>query len=262
MKQDITVVILAGGQSSRMGKDKGLISVNGKPMVQHLLGVAQSIGLPVIIIANNPDYKQFNVPVYEDRYKEHGPLGGIHSGFYHSQTERIFVISCDTPFVQKELIESIIEASEGFEITVPRHEHKTHPLIGIYARSTFESLVKSLEAKTLKVMEFIKPFHHQVIDVSTLFDEEQFENINEPKDLYAQVKIKAFGMIAERMDSNETEISIPNKKAMNLRKYFNELWPFLSEMSYSIAIDQELREELNKNEQPNEIAILPPFAGG
>jgi molybdopterin converting factor small subunit len=111
-------------------------------------------------------------------------------------------------------------------------------------------------------MEFIKPFHHQVIDVSTLFDEEQFENINEPKDLYAQVKIKAFGMIAERMDSTETEISIPNKKAMNLRKYFNELWPFLSEMSYSIAIDQELREELNKNEQPNEIAILPPFAGG
>jgi molybdopterin-guanine dinucleotide biosynthesis protein A len=260
--EDITIVILAGGKSSRMKQDKGLMLVNGKPMVQHLIDVSQSLKLKTILIANNTEYTAFGIPVYEDVYKESGPLGGIHSGFTHSQTPRIIVLSCDTPFVNTALIKHLIEASNSHDITVPRHGFKTHPLIGVYSRNILNLLIESIDNNNLRVIDLIKKTIHLTLDVTTTFSADIFENINTKKDLYAQVNIKPFGIIKERIKGTDLTMSIPNKKNINLRNYFNDKWPFLNDISYTIAIDQELREELNKNEHPNEIAILPPFAGG
>ena len=262
MMKDITIVILAGGKSSRIGQDKGLISVNGKPMVQHLIDIAKVLKLNTIIIANNSDYESFNIPVYEDDYKEIGPLGGIHAGFKNTQTSKIFVLSCDTPFITAGLIKYIIEASNLYDITIPRHGSKTHPLIGIYTRDTVKPLLNTISHKKLKVMTLIDNLNSSIVDVTELFSSEIFENINTQKDLYAKVQLKSFGIISDRINKVDMTLSIPNKKQVNLRNYFNDKWPFLKDISYTIAIDQEIREELNKNEHPNEIAILPPFAGG
>ena len=69
-------------------------------------------------------------------------------------------------------------------------------------------------------------------------------------------------MISECMKQTEMKILLPNNKKLNLRKYFDKKWPILQNMTYAIAINQELREEINKKEKPSEISILPPFAGG
>ena len=259
---DITMVILAGGKSSRMGEDKGLLHVNGKAMVQHLVELSKSLILKAVIISNNNEYKTFGIPVYADQYKELGPLGGIHAGFKNTNDSRILVLSCDTPFINEAVVEKLLEASHSHDITVPRHGKKTHPLIGIYSRDIFNSLVQTLEDKELKVMSFIEQFNYSIVDVSEAFIPDIFENINTKDDLFARVQLKSFGMIAELMKDLDTMLSIPNKQNVNLRTYFNRKWPFLTDISYTIAIDQELREELNKNEIPKEIAILPPFAGG
>jgi len=246
----------------RMGQDKGLIPVNGKPMVQHLIDAIKPLKLKTILIAHNSKYNTFGVPVYEDIYKESGPLGGIHSALKHSKTPRVFILSCDTPFVNTTLIKHLIEVSNSHDITIPRHGSKTHPLIGIYSKNILNVLTESIHTNHLKVMDLINKLSHSILDVTEVFPEVLFENINTPKDLYAHVILKPFGIIAERMKGLDMTISIPNKECVNLRDYFNKKWPLLNNISYTIAIDQELREELTKNEQPNEIAILPPFAGG
>lgn len=259
---DLTVVILAGGKSSRMGSDKGLLNVNGKPMVKHVLDAVSHFNFETIIISNNSEYESFGVPVFKDIYKELGPLGGFHAAFENIKTNYILVLSCDTPFITKELVNKIIETANQFDITIPRHGTKTHPLIGVYSRKVLNVLIQSLKDKELKVMKFIEKFNHNIIDVTDSFPSGQFENINAQEDLYAKVNLKAFGMIAEKLEVSEMSISIPNKEHLNLKDYFNSKWPFLTEITYTISIDHELRDELNKNEQPKEIAILPPFAGG
>jgi len=260
--EDIAIVILAGGKSSRMGQDKGLIPVNGKPMVQHLINATKPLKLKTIIIANNSNYDAFGIPVYKDIYQDSGPLGGIHSGLINSQTSRVIVLSCDTPFVSTEFIEYLIKIANTHDIIIPKHGSKTHPLIGIYSENILNVLNESINNNKLKVMELIKKTSHSIHTVTSEFPEGIFENINTKKDLCAQVNIKPFGIIAEHMKGIDLTIEIPNKRNTNLRSYFNDKWPFLNKISYTIAIDQELREELNKNEHPTEIAILPPFAGG
>ena len=98
-----TAIILAGGKSSRMGSDKGLVLLNGKPMISYIIEILKKMQIPIIIISNNENYKQFGLPVFADIIKEKGPLGGIYTGLKNSKTESNIIVSCDVPFYQIEL---------------------------------------------------------------------------------------------------------------------------------------------------------------
>lgn len=75
-----------------------------------------------------------------------------------------------------------------------------------------------------------------------------------------KAKVKYFGMIAEKINQEEENIEFNNGE--NVRQFMENKYPELKEMEFKIAINQELREELNENDQEIEIAVLPPFAGG
>ena len=104
----ITGVILAGGKSSRMGTDKGLLELNGKPLIQYAIDTLKSIGLEIIIISNNSDYEQFGFPVYPDIIPDKGPIGGVYTALSYSSTEKNLIVSCDTPFLSKKLLNYLI----------------------------------------------------------------------------------------------------------------------------------------------------------
>lgn len=259
--KNITAVILAGGKSSRMGEDKGLILVDGKSMVQHLVNLFDEVGIKSIIIANNEDYNQFGKAVFKDIHQDVGPIGGLHSAFMNSDSNSIFVASCDTPFISSELVHFLINSYDN-NICIPKQNGKTHPLIGLYPRSVLKTIENQIENGNHKIMDLINQIDTNIIDVTNDFDADIFRNLNTKNDIQTNVEVRFYGLIAERLNQSETTVSIPNTSAIDLRDHFNKQWPFLNEVSYKIAIDQELRDELNKNEQPKEIAILPPFAGG
>ena len=259
--KDITAVILAGGKSERMGEDKGLMLIDGKPMVQHLINLFDELEMHSIIIANNDQYNQFGKAVFRDIRQDKGPLGGLHSAFMNSNSRSLFVASCDTPFITTELVNVLIKNYED-KVSIPKYNGKTHPLIGIYPRSIFETIESQLNHGNYKIMDLINSLEITPIDVTENFDANIFRNLNTKNDIQTDVKVSFYGLIAERVNQSEVTISIPNTSNIDLRNHFNTKWPFLNEISYKIAIDQELRSELNKNEHPKEIAILPPFAGG
>ena len=99
-----TGIILAGGKSSRMGEDKGLVLLNGKPMIQYVIEALKEVVSDIIIISNNASYNKFRIPVYADLIKDKGPVGGIYTGLYHSTTELNFCISCDVPMISSDFI--------------------------------------------------------------------------------------------------------------------------------------------------------------
>lgn len=259
--KNTTAVILAGGKSSRMGEDKGLILIDGKPMVQHLVNLFDEVGMQSIIIANNQDYNEFGKEVFNDIHQDKGPIGGLHSAFMNSDSNTIFVASCDTPFITSDLVRVLVNNYDN-NICIPKQSGKTHPLIGLYPRSVLKTIENQIENSNHKIMDLINQVDTNVIDVTSDFDEDIFRNLNTKNDIQTDVEVRFYGLIAERLNQSETTLSIPNTSVIDLRQHFNMQWPFLKEVSYKIAIDQELRDELNKNEQPKEIAILPPFAGG
>mgnify|MGYP000020578250 CR=1 FL=1 len=177
-----TAIILAGGQSSRMGEDKGLMNLEGQPMIQYIIDSVKQIASNIIIIANDKAYEQFGFEVHEDLVKEKGPLVGIVTGLSASKTELNWIISCDAPYVSKDLLLDLMNKLNEFEAVVPEKEEKKHPLIGAYKKSTLPVFKQALALNHLKIMTVISQLHVLFMDANN-FDVLTFRNLNSKKDL-------------------------------------------------------------------------------
>ena len=102
---DITGVILAGGKSSRFGSNKALAIVDGKPLIQHVADLISSLFAECLLVTNTPaEYEFLSLPMTHDRYRDSGPLAGIHAALLKIRTPRAFVVACDMPNLSQELI--------------------------------------------------------------------------------------------------------------------------------------------------------------
>jgi molybdenum cofactor guanylyltransferase len=184
-KHTVTGYILAGGKSSRMGTDKGLILFNGKSIIEHIMEQLQPVTDKVIIVSNNPAYEKFGVEVITDLVREIGPAGGIFTALSHSKTAQIFVLSCDMPFVTTAAIEYVIQHASQSQITIASHDGRSEPLFGIYSKSCLTLWDMLIKKGFLKLQEMVAEFDLLKLnmDGSPLFTRNVFININTPEDL-------------------------------------------------------------------------------
>jgi molybdopterin-guanine dinucleotide biosynthesis protein A len=178
----MTVLILAGGKSTRMGQDKGLMEFNGKPMVAHVIDAAKKISDQIILVANKEAYNQFGLPVVKDEVFEKGPLGGIYSGLKKSDTDYNLVLSCDIPFIHQGVLEFLVESSTGNDVTVASQAGKTHPLIGVYRKTCLPVIKNHLQADKLKLMLLFEEVKTRFVEMDD-FLSSNFKNINSKEDL-------------------------------------------------------------------------------
>lgn len=182
----ITGIILAGGRSSRMGEDKGLVLLNKLPMISYVINALKEITDEIIIIANNKAYDQFGLPVYSDIILDKGPIGGIYTGLNYSKTELNIILSCDSPFMTSSFLKKLIEQSADYQITIPSYEERIHPTIGIYKRDVVTILEQQIAANELKLLRTIEKVPNQIISFSSsdsVIDPKIFSNINTKQDL-------------------------------------------------------------------------------
>jgi molybdopterin-guanine dinucleotide biosynthesis protein A len=177
-----TGIILAGGKSSRMNQDKGLMILDGKPMVQYVIDIFKNLVDDIIIISNNPEYEQFGYPFYSDLVKDKGPLAGIYTGLFYSQSETNIVLSCDVPYVSHELISFLLSEHKEYQITIPKKDERTHQLIGVFSKSCEANFAISIEKDELKLISAFKNLNLNIVDANQ-FDIDLFRNLNSPDDL-------------------------------------------------------------------------------
>lgn len=181
--ENFTGVILAGGQSSRMGQDKGFLKFNNEYYTQILIDIFSSFFQNVIIIANDTKYHQFNIPVYNDIEKNKGPLGGIYTGLLNSDTDFNFFVPCDSPFLSMKLIKTMIKNIEPkYEAIIPQKKDIIYPLTAIYNKSCLNYFQRALEQNKLKVKSHIKNLNHKKIHFNDEF-EKDFLNLNTPEEV-------------------------------------------------------------------------------
>ena len=180
--KDAPVYILAGGKSSRMGEDKGLMSLFGKPMVAYVIEAAQHISSDINLVTSNADYAQFNLPLISDRHDNKGPLSGIHAALSASDTDYNFVIPCDVPYVKPGLLKFLLYQADGYDITIPRHDNRIHPLMGVYRKECLSVIEKNISVNSLKVSNIFDQLIVNIVETDE-FDPINFKNLNSKKDI-------------------------------------------------------------------------------
>ncbi len=179
---DLTTIILAGGKSSRMGEDKGLMLFEAKPMIQYIIDTVKPLTKNIIIIANNNDYQKFGYPVFEDVIKDKGPLAGILTGLQKSTTDKNLILSCDVPFANKQLLDLLISNAHNAKVIIPEKEKRTHQLIGIYDKSCIPTFKTEVDNNRLKMKLAIEKLNYKIIDANHI-DAQVFHNINTKEDV-------------------------------------------------------------------------------
>ena len=181
----IGAIVLAGGKSSRMGQDKGLMNFRGKPMVQWVLESVSRLTKDVLIVAHDGRYREFGHNVVGDEIKEIGPIGGIVTGLHQSACEVNLVLGCDLPFVTAELLEFMLENHRDVLVTCGFDGQHIHPLVGVYDRSALSGLTSCIHNGNHKLTGAVKQLPHRLLDLPNTmpgFRSEWLLNVNTPRE--------------------------------------------------------------------------------
>ncbi|NVD06691.1 molybdenum cofactor guanylyltransferase MobA [Vibrio sp. JPW-9-11-11] len=178
-------VILAGGQASRMGgNDKGLILLDGKPLIQHVIDRLAPQTSQIFINANRhqSQYAQYG-QVFTDEFKQYpGPLGGIHAGLLNALTDWVGFVPCDSPQINSDLVTRFCSAVNAeSDILVAHDGEHQQPVFTLYHKRVLPKLTAFLERGDRKIILLYKECRTQYVDFS---DSPQcFVNLNTPEEL-------------------------------------------------------------------------------
>jgi molybdenum cofactor guanylyltransferase len=184
-KSDLTGILLAGGKSQRLGVNKALIEIKGKRLAEYPIGLLEKYCSEILISTNGP--LPFTHKQIADVFKDQGPMIGVYSCLLHSATTYNIVLSCDMPFINEGLIESMIEKIESDKIIVPVHDNGLiEPLCAIYPTSCRAAMEKYIQNQQLTLHEFISSSAHidyKILGKMSFWNNQLFANINTPEDL-------------------------------------------------------------------------------
>ena len=175
-------VILAGGLARRMGgQDKGLVSLAGTPMVSYALKTVRPLVDRCVINANRhlDIYEQFGDPVITDQLDGHlGPLAGLSAGIFALDTDYIFMCPCDSPFLQAELFEALLQGcvAADADLSVPHDGERLQPIFVVVNRRVKPSLDAFLSAGHRKIDRWFEELN--VLQVPAESFAKSFRNIN------------------------------------------------------------------------------------
>jgi molybdopterin-guanine dinucleotide biosynthesis protein A len=143
---NITGVILVGGKSRRMGRDKAFLQIAGKTLFEGVLEIFRECFDRIILVGDRAErFAGYSLPVLPDIYPG-SALGGLYTGLHHSATEHVFVGSCDLPFPNKAVVRHLCLLKSDFDAVVPTTEHGFEPLFALYAKSCLGPMRELLES--------------------------------------------------------------------------------------------------------------------
>jgi molybdopterin-guanine dinucleotide biosynthesis protein A len=190
---DVAAFVLAGGKSSRMGRDKAFAELAGKTLLERALAVARAVAPDVRIVGFNPRLVAFasehKLALIADRFAERGPLAGIHAALRSSKSELNFVLSVDCPFITAECAKFLVQTAwqNSALATVADVAGGIHPVSAVYRREFADFAERALAAGKNKIGAVLADVPTAFIREDELlragFSPEMFDNVNTPQDL-------------------------------------------------------------------------------
>lgn len=182
-----TGVVLAGGKSTRMGQDKALLEVDGKPLLVHAVDRMRPHVRELFVVGDPRKYGHLLPEVLPDEIPGMGPLGGIVTAMGIARHDRLLVLAVDVPGVNERLLERLTrELPEEADALVPRHGDALEPLVAAYHRRCLPAFMGRLMKSQLSMHGAIEVVRTAFLNINPGEDgwpEDLFKNINSPADL-------------------------------------------------------------------------------
>ena len=183
-----SAVILAGGKSNRMGRDKAFLEINGKTLLARQIELARKIGAVEIFISGrmDTDYSAFACRVLEDNYPDAGPLAGIETALTAATHPMLLVLAVDMPEMTLDLLHRLVTFCTATTGVIPRVNGMIEPLAAIYPKAVRAAAEKMLGRQSFAVKDFatmcVQSNLTVFVDLPAV-DSASFKNCNSPDDL-------------------------------------------------------------------------------
>lgn len=179
--------VAAGGRSSRMGRDKAWLELDGATMIERVVAALRPVTAQVTIIANRPEYARLKLPVVADTYADVGPLEAIRTALAHARQPRVVLVGCDLPFVTPPLFTHLLGVGDDAKAVVPlAASGQIEPLCAIYPTAALDAVTELIAAGHRKVSCLFEHVPTRFVAFDELCHLEGagrfFENINSPAD--------------------------------------------------------------------------------
>ena len=198
----ISAVILAGGQSRRLGRDKAVEPIGGLPLICRVIERVERVADEVlVVVADSSRGEELPLDprhrVVPDRYPGTGSLGGIFSGLEAASNSWIIAVACDMPFLNLSLIGRMLTLREDMDVVVPLIEGRPEPTHALYSKACLPFIEPKLLGRQLKISGFYDQVKvHYVPEEEVASMDPQFLsffNVNTPEDLDKALDLAAQG---------------------------------------------------------------------
>jgi molybdopterin-guanine dinucleotide biosynthesis protein A len=179
---EATLLVLAGGQSRRMGRPKPWIEVGSSILIRYVVERLAPAFSELMVSFAEPEQMEQLVPyrVVFDRKPNAGPLAGLEAGLLAARNQVLFAVACDMPYVDPSTAEIAVAAARSCDAAIPRHDGLFEPVCGAYRKTALPAIVSALDSGNYVAHDVVGD-----LDVTWLEELEpaQFESINTPADL-------------------------------------------------------------------------------
>ncbi|MBF0119866.1 MAG: molybdenum cofactor guanylyltransferase [Desulfobacterales bacterium] len=183
-----TGVILSGGLNSRFsGNNKAFFNIHNKRIIDYIYETFKSEFQDIILVTNDPiSYFDLDLKIVTDLFPVRSALNGIYAGLFYIKTDYAFFTACDTPFLKKDMIKTIIsEIKVGIDIIIPETSNGREPLCAVYSKRCLKPIKEQLEKNIFKVESFFNKVRVKKIPENILREHDpdliSFYNINNPE---------------------------------------------------------------------------------
>lgn len=185
----ISVAIQAGGRSSRMGQDKGLLPLGGKPMIEHVIERVSMLGREILITTNHPErYAYLGLRTAGDQLPGAGALPGLQTALSAARGETVLLVACDMPFLNRRLLDYLLSLATLADAVVPRWNDRYQTMHAVYSRTpvllAVEAALARGDRRMISFYDDVKLCSVPAAKVAELDPEgASFFNVNTPEDL-------------------------------------------------------------------------------
>ena len=177
IKYNIPLIIFAGGKSSRMGQDKALLPFGKYNTLSEFQYRRLSKLFKKVYISAKENKFDFEANILEDNYTVSSPLVGIITIFETLNVDKVFILSVDAPFVNKEVIDKLIHSNNRFDAVVAKSKSGVQPLCGVYKRSVLPVAQEHLKERNHRLQSLLKKVDTQFVPFK---EDSLFLNLNHP----------------------------------------------------------------------------------
>lgn len=183
----VTGLVLAGGASRRMGRNKAFLELGGRALIEIVVERLAAVCAEVLIVAGDVGpYLGLGVPAVKDRFQGAGVLGGLHAGLEAASCELAIAVGCDMPFLNVALLEAFVGWSEGFDVVLLRRGEEVEPLHATYRRTCLLPIEEAIRAGQRRIVSFFDKVRVRYLTPEEIipFDPElqSFFNVNTPEE--------------------------------------------------------------------------------